>query len=204
LPPLRLGATPSLRVSVPCGAISMGSLLRVPCRTLPTEFCLLRSVPPSGFLNLLTACSSQCLVALFHATGTRWVLPSELCSLPGAVPPLDGRCPRVVLRPTPRNIVTQWRSRLQGVALLESPAPAARWLGSRLPLALLGLCPSRVTHSARQKRCFHLLPLLSFTDRRRNCGGCDFRGLPVELHGWSPKRLPTLMGFSHLVKLAEG
>jgi hypothetical protein len=106
LPPLRHGATPSLRVSVPCGAISMGSLLRVPCRTLPTEFCLLRSVPPSGFLNLLTAYSSQCLVALFHATGTRWVLPSELCSLPGAVPPLDGRCPPAVLRPTPRNIVT--------------------------------------------------------------------------------------------------
>jgi hypothetical protein len=129
LPPLRHGATPSLRVSVPCGAISMGSLLRVPCRTLPTEFCLLRSVPPSGFLNLLTAYSSQCLVALFHATGTRWVLPSELCSLPGAVPPLDGRCPRVVLRPTPRNIVTWWRSRLQGFALLESPKPTARWLG---------------------------------------------------------------------------
>lgn len=69
---------------------------------LSAEFYLLRSVPPSGFLNLLTACSSQCLVALFHATGTRWVLPSELCSWPGAVPPLDGRCPHVVLRPAPR------------------------------------------------------------------------------------------------------
>jgi len=45
---------------------------------LPAPLCLQRSVPPSGFLNLLTACSSQCLVALFHATGTRWVLPSEL------------------------------------------------------------------------------------------------------------------------------
>lgn len=186
MPPHRLGATPSLRVSVPCGAISMGSLLGVPCRTRPTEFCLLRSVPPPGFLNLLTAYSSQCLVALFHATGTRWVFPSELCSLPGAAPPLDGRCPRVVLRPAPRNIVTQWRSRLQGLALLESPVPAAYWLGSRLPVALLGLCPSRVTHSARRKRCFHLLPFLSFTARRRNNAGRDFKGLPVELHGWSP------------------
>jgi len=99
---------------------------------LSAEFYLLRSVPPSGFLNLLTAYSSQCLVALFHATGTRWVLPSELCSLPGAVPPLDGRCPLVVPRPAPRFLkktATLGRSRLQGFALLESPAPAARWLG---------------------------------------------------------------------------
>jgi len=182
----------------------MGSLLRA--EALSAEFYLLRSVPPSGFLNLLTAYSSQCLVALFHATGTRWVLPSELFSLPGAVPPLDGRCPLVVPRPAPRfrKNATLGRSRLQGLALLESPAPAARWLGWRLPVALLGFCPSRVTHSARRKRCFHLLPLLPLADRRRNCGGPGFRGLPVEQHGWSPKRLPTLMGFAHLVKLAEG
>jgi hypothetical protein len=98
---------------------------------IPTEFCLLRSVPPSGFLNLLTAYSSQCLVALFHATGTRWVLPSELCSLPGAVPPLDGPCPRVVPRPAPRFLknAISGRSRLQGLALLESPALAACCLG---------------------------------------------------------------------------
>jgi hypothetical protein len=42
------------------------------------KLCLLRLVPTTGFPNLLTACSSQCLVALFHATGTCGVLPSEL------------------------------------------------------------------------------------------------------------------------------
>jgi len=82
-------AAPSPRVSVPCGAISMGS-------PLAPELCLLRFVPSPGFHNLLTAYSSQCLVALFRATGTRWVLPSELSSLQGAVPPLDGHCPLVV------------------------------------------------------------------------------------------------------------
>lgn len=102
------------------------------------------------------------------------------------------------------RIATQWRSRLQGLALLESPAPAARWLGLRLPVALLGFSPSRVTHSAHRTRCFHRVPLLSFTAHRRNNAGRDFRGLPIELHGWSPQRLPTLMGFVHLVKFAGG
>jgi hypothetical protein len=45
---------------------------------LPTKLCLLRFVPSPGFLNLMTACSSQYLVALFHVTGTCGVLPSEL------------------------------------------------------------------------------------------------------------------------------
>jgi len=48
------------------------------------------------------------------------------------------------------------------------------------------------------------LPLVPLADRGRNSGDPGFRGLPVELHGWSPKRLPTLMGFAHLVKLAKG
>lgn len=135
---------------------------------LTAKFCLLRSVPPPGFLNLLTAYSSQCLVALFHATGTRWVIPSELCSF--------ARSRAASRRPLPscrspshtstRRIVTSGWSRLQGFAPLESPARDARWLGWRRPVALLGLCPSRVTHSARRKGCFHPLPLLSFTARR--------------------------------------
>jgi len=46
------------------------------------ELCLLHLVPPPGFLNLLTAYSSQCLVTLFHATGTCGVIPSELSPCP--------------------------------------------------------------------------------------------------------------------------
>jgi len=81
--------------------------------------------------------------------------------------------------PVPRfrkNAMTG-RSRLQGLAPLESPRPAACWLGARLPVALLGLRPSRVTHSVRRKRCFHLLPLLSLavaaeTEMARASGDC--------------------------------
>jgi len=80
---------------------------------LTTEFYLLRFVPPPGFRNLLTACSSQCLVALFHATGTRWVLPSELFSFPGAVPSLNGPGPLVVPR---RHLDSEKTRRPDGAA----------------------------------------------------------------------------------------
>jgi len=192
-------AAPSPRVSVPCGAISIG------CPRAP-EFCLLRFVPPPGFRNLLTAFSSQCLVALFRATGTRWVLPSELFSFAGSRTASRRPLPSCRSLPVPRfrENATTGQSRLQGLALLESPWPAAYWLGLRPPGALLGFRPSRVTHSARRKRCFHFLPLLSLTERDRNHDGCGFRGLPAEQHGWSPQRLPTLLGFFHLVELADG
>jgi hypothetical protein len=135
---------------------------------LPTELCLLRSVPSPGFLNLLTACSSHCLAALFHAAGTRWVLLSERFPFQEPFRLSTDFCPLVVPRPAPlfRKIATAGRGRLQGLAPLESPLPAVRGLGSRQPAALVGFRPSRVTHSARRKRCFHLLPLLSLTARR--------------------------------------
>jgi hypothetical protein len=55
----------------PLGASGMRS-------PLATGLCLPGYVPPSGFLNLLTAFSSPYLAALFHAACTCGVLPSEL------------------------------------------------------------------------------------------------------------------------------
>jgi len=168
---------------------------------LPAPLCSASrfSQPPDGFLLPMPCGPVSChwhplgspFRALFLArsrTASRRPLPS--C-----------RSPPV---PRFRKNATTGRSRLQGLALLESPWLAACGLSERLPEALLGLCPSRVTHSARRKRCFHLLPLLSLTERGRNRDGRDFRGLPAKQHGWSPRRLPTLMGFAHLVKLADG
>lgn len=50
LPPLRHGATPSLRVSVPCGAISMGSLLTYGVLPAPLRSAFRFSQPPDGLL----------------------------------------------------------------------------------------------------------------------------------------------------------
>jgi hypothetical protein len=157
------------------------------------------SQPPDGLLLPMPCGLVSCH---WHLLGS----PFRAFSLPGAVPPLDGLCPPVVPRPAPRfrKNATLGRSRLQGLTPLASPLPAARWLGQRRLVALLGLCPSRVTRSPRRKRCFppfapHILGRTPSKRRRP-----DFRGLPDEKHGWSPKRLPTLIGFSHLVKLAGG
>jgi hypothetical protein len=97
---------------------------------------LARFVPPQGFLNLLTAFSSPHLAALFHAADACWVLPSELSPPRGAVPPLDGLCPPVVLPPSPpfRRRMTPGGRRLQGfVPLMESVAPV-RCYTHRRPL----------------------------------------------------------------------
>jgi hypothetical protein len=61
-----------------------------------TRLCLPGCVPPSGFLNLLTAYSSARRTALFHAACTRGVLPFRAFPSQGAASPLGDRCPHVV------------------------------------------------------------------------------------------------------------
>jgi hypothetical protein len=60
-----------------------------------TRRCLPCCVPPSGFLNLLTAYSSARRTALFHAACTRGVLPFRAFPSQGAASPPGDRCPVV-------------------------------------------------------------------------------------------------------------
>jgi len=82
LRPLRSFLPGPCRRSIKCGRLSWGSL---PYGVLgagspPSRVCLTRSVPSSGFLNLLTASSSPHRVALFHATDT-WGFSLQSISL---------------------------------------------------------------------------------------------------------------------------
>jgi hypothetical protein len=60
-----------------------GPLLRQHCESTRTRLCLPRYVPSSAFLRPSTVYSSQHLVALFHATGTRGVPTLQGFSLLG-------------------------------------------------------------------------------------------------------------------------
>jgi hypothetical protein len=167
---------------------------------------LARFVPPSGFLNLLTAFSSPHLAALFHATDACWVLPSELSPPRGAVPPLDGLCPPVVLPPSPpfRRRMTPGGRRLQGfVPLLESVAPV-RCYTPRCPMLSWACSPLGFSLS----RPWSLLPGSS-------PHGLGFRSaeafLVPDLQGFSlpgarlvSEETADPSGVSHLVKLANG
>ena len=80
------------------------SLQREVIRVHSTRVCHTRYVPPSGFLNLLTACSSNHPEALSHASGTHGIFPCRAfplktapCSLRAGFP----RSQRIILHPQP-------------------------------------------------------------------------------------------------------
>jgi hypothetical protein len=168
--------------------------------------CLTRFVPPSGFLNLLAAFPSPHLVALFHATDACGVLPPELSPPRGAVPPLGGRCPPVVLPPAPpfRRRMTPGGRRLQGfVPRVESVAPV-RCYTPRCPLLSWAFPPLGFSFS----RPWSLLPGSSPP-------GLGFRSaeafLPPGLQGFTlpgarlvSEETADPFEVSHLVKLANG
>jgi hypothetical protein len=166
---------------------------------------LTRFVPPAGFLNLLTAFPSPHLAALFHATDACGVLPSELSPPRGAVPPLDGLCPPVVLPPSPpfRRRMTPGGRRLQGfVPLLESVAPVCCYTPR---CSLLSWVSSPLGFSL--SRPWSLLPGSSPP-------GLGFRSaeafLPPDLQGFPlpgarlvSEETADPCGVSHLVKFAN-
>jgi hypothetical protein len=80
-------------------------------------------VPPSGFLNLLTAYSSLLRVALFHATGTTGIHPSKLfpfVKLFNALASTLPSCRYFNSTNIPKNIDLV-KTRLQGFIPYESP-----------------------------------------------------------------------------------
>jgi hypothetical protein len=167
---------------------------------------LARFVPPSGFLNLLTAFSSPHLAALFHAADACWVLPSELSPPRGAVPPLDGLCPPVVLPPSPpfRRRMTPGGRRLQGfVPLLESVAPV-RCYTPRCPM-LSWASPSLGFSLSRP---WSLLPGssppgLGFRSAEAFLPPC-LQGFPLPGARLVSEETADPSEVSHLVKLANG
>lgn len=105
-PPHLRGATPSLRVSVPSGAISTGSPLTCGILPIPLRSAFRFSQPPDGLLLPMPCGLVPCH---WHPLGS----PFRALPFQGAVPTLDGRCPPVVPRPAPR---VRKRATLDGAA----------------------------------------------------------------------------------------
>jgi hypothetical protein len=104
-------AAPLMRFVAP----SAPSTSRVHC----SRVCRTRFVPPSGFLTLLTVCSSTDFPALFHAGALMEFLPFRAFPSLGAVTPFGVRCLHAV--------------GLQDRSLYHRANPAARGLLRRRP-----------------------------------------------------------------------
>jgi hypothetical protein len=174
-------------------AYSMGSPL--------TRVYLTRFVPSSGFLNLLTAYSSPYLVALFHATDACGVLPPELS------PFKDWCClsaVRALLSFQRRHLPSEEGRRVAKAAYRAFfPLKVRCALVRRLKLTCArcspGLFPSRVLPLPAVEDASNLLPSCPWlTDRPRALRSPELQGLALRGAGWSPERLPTLLGFPTL------
>jgi hypothetical protein len=175
---------------------------------------------PTGSLNLMTSSSAPDLSALFHAGSALGVLPSKLCSSRVAVRCLQRRCPPVVetsLRPArvaggrrnrrsgaPNHQRPIWACRrsaprLQGFAPHESPPPRPGGLGRTEVRGSLGLHPLQGVPSHRNGTAFTAPPLMRFPVWAQAAAWDLYRVLLTDEVGWSLSRLPTLLGFRHLM-----
>jgi hypothetical protein len=105
--------------------------------------CLTHYVPPSGFLNLLTAYSSLLRVALFHATSTTGIHPSKLFPFVKLFDALASTLPSWRYFDStniPKNIDLA-KIRLQGFIPYESPLPPNGLLHHLNARCFLGVSP---------------------------------------------------------------